>query len=188
MIDIFYPLNILNIKNDYYKISSNGTIMNGKGHIMKQELSNAGYNRIRLALNDKTTKKFSTHRLVAMLFVDGYSEEMNVVNHKNGNKLDNRYSNLEWTNNSINVRHAYETGLNTTVGENHHFSVVPDELLHKICKLIENGLTNYEIIRELSLVPNPEIRSSKEYKRWKSYLKNLRTRTFRKDIVLQYNF
>ena len=57
------------------------------------------------------------HRLVASEFVDNpfnYTE----VNHKDGNKANNHYSNLEWCTRSQNVKHAYDTNLNKgAVGE-----------------------------------------------------------------------
>jgi len=52
------------------------------------------------------------HRIVAECFVPrppGATE----VNHKDGNKLNNRASNLEWVTHLENVRHAYRTGLIT---------------------------------------------------------------------------
>lgn len=50
------------------------------------------------------------HRLVATAFVPK-SEGMNIVNHLDANKLNNRADNLEWTNQSGNVNHAYKNGL-----------------------------------------------------------------------------
>lgn len=51
-------------------------------------------------------KKYSAHRLVARAFCEGYSSEL-VVNHKNGIRIDNRSSNLEWVTNSENIKHTY---------------------------------------------------------------------------------
>ena len=49
------------------------------------------------------------HRLVASVFIpnpNGYTE----VNHKDGNKLNNCASNLEWCTRSMNMKHAYDNG------------------------------------------------------------------------------
>ena len=51
------------------------------------------------------------HRLVAQAFLDFDSDK--VVNHKDGNKSNNRVSNLEVQTQSRNILHAYETGLLT---------------------------------------------------------------------------
>src|ERR1044072_4621404 len=41
-------------------------------------------------------KMILVHRLVALHFVEGRTEARNVVNHKDGNRKNNRASNLEW--------------------------------------------------------------------------------------------
>ncbi len=45
-------------------------------------------------------------------------EGCNFINHKNGDKRDNRAENLEWVTMARNNRHARETGLNRQHGEN----------------------------------------------------------------------
>ena len=56
------------------------------------------------------TKSYRVHRLVALAFVpnkNGYPD----VNHLDGDKLNNCAINLEWSNDSLNISHAYATGL-----------------------------------------------------------------------------
>ena len=50
------------------------------------------------------------HRLVVEAFVPKVRGKKE-CNHKNGNKLNNRVENLEWSTRSENIRHAYRTGL-----------------------------------------------------------------------------
>lgn len=79
-----------------------------KGQILKLYLAPNGYEVVHLSRENKRTA-FSVHRLVTLAFLgecDGAD-----VNHRDGNKLNNRLDNLEWCTRSENMRHAYRTGL-----------------------------------------------------------------------------
>ena len=58
-------------------------------------------------------KNYPAHRLVAINFVDGRSEEKNVVMHKDDQPWNNEKSNLEWGTYSQNTYDAYAHGLKT---------------------------------------------------------------------------
>lgn len=57
-------------------------------------------------------KTMRLHRLVALAFIPNPDpENLTQVNHKDGNKLNNCVTNLEWISGKGNVQHAWKTGL-----------------------------------------------------------------------------
>lgn len=72
--------------------------------------SNSGYAQINLTTTDGP-KRFSVHRLVALAWLGEPDVGREQVNHKNGDKRDNRIENLEWASQSENVKHAIASGL-----------------------------------------------------------------------------
>lgn len=108
---------------DYYEVSNLGRVRsidrrvnsrNGKrlvkGKILKQQVDKYGYMRVHCYMNNKS-KQYQVHRLVALSFISNPDNKPQ-VNHKDGNKQNNRVDNLEWSTNKENVEHAFSIGLN----------------------------------------------------------------------------
>lgn len=94
-----------------YWIYSNGDVFNeNSGNILKGSIGEHGYKYYRLSKNNKK-KMFYGHRLVAEAFLDN-PNNLPVVNHKDGNKLNNDVSNLEWVTYSENTRAWHEIKTN----------------------------------------------------------------------------
>ena len=72
---------------------------------LKPKIHNRGYLVINLWLNRKQ-HTVSIHRLVAESFIPNPTNKPQ-VNHKNGDKTDNRVENLEWCSQSENMLHSY---------------------------------------------------------------------------------
>ena len=73
-----------------------------------QRLDKYGYKRVSLCKEGKV-KTISVHRLVALNFVEG--NQNLTVNHKDGDKLNNHFSNLEFISASENTKHAHRIGI-----------------------------------------------------------------------------
>lgn len=58
----------------------------------------------------RVLKRFRIHRLVAIHFIPNPNDYLQ-INHKDGNKYNCHVTNLEWCTNSMNMIHAYATGL-----------------------------------------------------------------------------
>lgn len=87
-----------------------------KGKILKKTINTKGYYYVNLSKQSKV-KNIKIHRLVANAFVSN-PNNYNIVNHIDGNKLNNRFDNLEWCTFSHNNKEAYKQGLKTPTWKN----------------------------------------------------------------------
>lgn len=127
-----------------YKIDEDGNIFSTiRNKYLKPDLSGDGYPRYTLS-NNSITKRIFAHRIVADLYVPN-PENKSFVNHKDGNKQNNNYNNLEWVTTSENNHHAYAIGLKTQNGEANHrhkYKECTIDVMHKLKKF---GLSIDEI-------------------------------------------
>lgn len=125
--------------SDRYYVSNMGRIFTTSAHnkknnpaIMKPALDfdkrkdATGY--LRTVIDGRSIR---VHRVIAQTWIPN-PENKPFVNHKNGNKTDNRAENLEWCTNSENQLHAYRTGLEKPMrGEKNPKSKMTDEQVRR---------------------------------------------------------
>jgi hypothetical protein len=109
-----------------YAVTEAGQVWSYKGQRWLKPSMSRGYPMVNLTLGDfprgrrgQTTGKqatqrvFRVHRLMHMTF---FSDQSGVINHKDGDKLNNHISNLEVVTQKKNVQHAYASGLMNPTG------------------------------------------------------------------------
>lgn len=109
MIKINELYSLQNISDCYY-IDDNLNIINANtNHIKTQTLGQRGY--LYVTLNDKNNKqvKVYVHKIVALAYIR--NSEYEVINHRDGNKLNNSIENLEFCTHQYNTIHAFENNL-----------------------------------------------------------------------------
>ena len=116
-------------------IRSNGRKQKINSKILTPIKNKYGYLKVRCSIDLGIVKNIYIHSLVAEYFVKGRKKNLQ-VNHKDGNKINNRSSNLEWVTTEENIRHAWNNGLSN----NNHFKIkvlVDDIIFESINKAAE---------------------------------------------------
>lgn len=144
-------------------------------HLLKPGLTR-GYRSVRLIKGGRV-KFWTVHKLVALAFV-GPRPDSYVVNHKDGDKLNNRPENLEYCTNDDNMRHASETGLMssgarhglltkiaTLRGERHHLAKVTEAQVLDIRHKHAQGQSFHSLSREYR-ISRPAVKAIVNRQSW----------------------
>lgn len=103
-----------------------------------------GYKKIELINDDNVKKKVFVHRLVAQAFIPNPNGKPQ-VNHRDGNKANNKFNNLEWCTAKENITHSIETGLtdfskfNYSSGEGTSKSKMTNEDVKELREMYDTG-------------------------------------------------
>lgn len=110
--------NLGRVKSNNTKFLSKKAIIDEEGyHLLANNFDPDGY--LILGIDGLTQK---VHRLVAKAFIPEVKGKT-LVNHKDGDKTNNRVENLEWCTNRENIIHAHKNGLiKTRSGKEHPHS------------------------------------------------------------------
>lgn len=142
-------MNILECEYKGFKVDSSGNVYGKRGKILKGSIDRCGYKEVCLSLKG-TQKNVLVHRLILKAFSPCENMDNLDVNHINGNKLDNRLTNLEWCTRSENVKHSYRNGLQDNATNQYgNFKVVSKEEVEKMKKLKLEGKTQKCIAEEI---------------------------------------
>lgn len=147
-----------------YEISNCGRVIS-KERLVRYEHAVTGAEHFRMMerkllkiyLNDRTGYKFvqprkdgtpkncTIHRLVAITWIPN-PNNLEFVNHKDGNKHNNRIDNLEWCTNSYNHEHATKTGLKAK-GDDIGISVLSDCSVLAIKRMLNEKISHNTIAK-----------------------------------------
>jgi hypothetical protein len=83
-------------------------------------------------------KTLKVHKQMALHYLPN-PQNLPVVNHKDGNKQNNKVTNLEWCTISHNTKEAYRLGFLSQKGEKNNSSLYSDSLVKKIVEGYDGG-------------------------------------------------
>lgn len=150
-------------RDTIYMISNLGRAKNAKtDKLLQGKITNSGYREYCLTIDGKK-RSYRAHKLVWEVWV---GTEQDVINHINGNKLDNRLENLENVSNQENVLKAiYET-------QTHRFKKTA--CYDEEGNLVRIFMNNADAARQMGIRPQSiQAAISKGYRSCGYYWKNI---------------
>lgn len=137
--------NLGRVRSNYY-IWKNQTGQTGrvyKGKTFELNKDSRGYFHVSL-FNGISRTRFRVHSLVALHFIEN-PKNLSYVNHIDGVKTNNHYTNLEWVTHKENMNHAWQNGLMEMArqtGEKHHKAKIKEFDVLKIRAAVVNFKNN----------------------------------------------
>lgn len=174
---------LYDIKPGYF-ISNHGRVKTSTGKFKSLTCTGKRYYTVALAVDKKKYGRYRidvfVHRIVMEYFGEENIENKPTVNHKNGDRFDNYYKNLEWSTHKEQSYHSTYIIKHNFIpcGEKCGKAKTDNETIHKVCKLLEDGKITKDIVAELSL-------DNMEY--WSNLITKIRLGTAWKSISSQYN-
>ena len=160
------PICYKNVKEGLYLIDEYGNIYsNYKKDYLTPTKDKDGYLKIKLSGGSRENKCYvRIATLVAWSFIGAPPTTIKdpTINHKDGNILNNHYSNLEWVERSKNSSIRFNKGQ----GKLNHEAKLTEEQVHEICNLLINTNISYQEICDKYNIAKSTISSIKNQKSW----------------------
>lgn len=151
--------------NNHYSVSTLGRVRRdapGKstksGNFLKPRIRPDGYTEAHLSFKN-ISKLIYIQRLVAIAFI-GKPDFGFEVNHKDGDKKNNRLDNLEYVTRKTNIIHAIKNGLR------HNCSKLKKEDVLNIRRLIKNKIKTMNEIASIYKISPSAVSNIKNRKTW----------------------
>lgn len=122
---------------------------NLKEKLIKPATDRRGY-LFFMANSEGRQKTTFVHRAVLFAFVGFRSPDV-VVNHKDGQKTNNKLENLEFVTQQQNVDHAIATGLMNNSGEHHGLATATEPQVRKAHSLLALGVRTNDVAKQTGL-------------------------------------
>ncbi len=148
-----------------YAVDRDGNVRNKEGTgLLKPFLLNSGYLYVVLSLKNRR-KNRTVHSLVAQAWI-GPRPKGHVINHKDSNRRNNNWKNLEYVTQFRNMQHAAECGA-LPKGSRHYSTDLTEKKIGRVCRLIVKGMGNKDIGDLVGVSPG-KVRDIRMGKSWRS--------------------
>lgn len=170
--------NFLSEIKEYYYITKDGQVISSARRnkkILKPSKKKNGYLQVSLVKNDGSIKYISIHRLVALAFLPKNNNGALQVNHIDGDKENNSFSNLEWVTSKENISHAWNNNISKPrTGEKSNLSSISEYKAKMIVEMLETcEYTDKEIGLILKVDPKTIVSRIRRKETWKHLTKDL---------------
>lgn len=163
----YMPLSVNNVKENTYLISEYGDIYSlNRNKMLSQSIDKDGYPKINLTLKTGLRKTMSIARLVALTYIGAPPRDIKdpTVDHIDGNKGNNHFSNLRWLERSVNT----SIRKNKPIGSKNHFASLSEKDVEEICEYLMSGQYSYSNIAEIFSVSKTAVALISRGKTWKN--------------------
>jgi superfamily II helicase len=141
---------VIGFEGRYY-ISNLGNVRS-RFKVLKPHLNRDGYMYINMINHGKNNggKTAKVHRLVALHFVENLQNKPH-IDHIDGNKFNNVYTNLRWCTHQENITYAWESGIYNNVGSKHAMSKLTESQVIEIRNKLNNGQSGRSLANEYNV-------------------------------------
>ena len=178
---ITYP----GIRSNMYLISENGDVKNIlTGQLLTGYPDKDGYIKYYLCKSESGYATVFAHRLVAFQFIPN-PNNYPVVDHLDGIKQHNHYTNLEWVTVRENTLRAERMGLRNVRGEANGHSKWTEDFVRSICEKFQDGWSIKDVYKWASKDPDAKYTGNDSLY---TLIYRLKKKELWPDVVCEYEY